>query len=89
MFHSIILVGLVVHFFCGKPALWIRAQEIGDELPEVEAVLAAVERALPSLPFEDGGDAGEEVFLIAAEGHDGPQRPHVCGSGIPLLLKHE
>ena len=84
----IIHLGLFADFLRGRPFLWIRAQEIGDELPEVPAVLVAVESAHPSLPFEDGGDAGEEVFLIAVEGHDGPQGPHVGWSGVPLLLKH-
>ena len=83
------MCALCQHFLRGWPALWIRAQEIGDKLSEVAAVLAAVECAHPSLPLEDGGDADEEVLLIAAEGHDSPQGPNVSWSGVPLLLKHK
>ena len=86
---SVILHALLVHFLSRRPEDVIRAQEVCDKLPEVEAVFATVDCALSPFPSGDRVPLSEKVLLIAVEGHDGTQGPHIDWLRILLLLKHK
>ena len=66
----VILITLIMHPLSCRPAAGIWAQEVGDKLPEIDAVFATVDCAIPSFPLDDGCDVREEVSVITEEGHD-------------------
>ena len=80
-------LGFFPHSLSCRPEAGVWAQEVRDELPEVDAVFVTVDWALSTLPFDDGGKICEEMFPTGEEGHDCTQRPHICWSGKFLPLK--
>ena len=79
---SSILAALLEYLRGCRPEIGIWAQKVSDELAEVDAVFAPVERAPPSCPPLNGGTVHEEVLPVAVVRHHRSQGPHIDRSGV-------